>query len=292
MSAFESKKQQLTEARNNRTSALEKAGERILAGITNRVKAFKEVAEINGFFASDLMADKVRDLIQQLQDLDDSNKANALQTRLKTAQEDAIRQLRDRQDLFVDGENVIRFGKHHFSVNVQPLDLTVVQREGQLYFHLTGTNFYELITDERIAALQNVWSQALPSENEEVYRAEWLAHTVLRIGNPQEVADYQSALRTRAAQSYQEGYTKGIHDADALQILEALLSLENSIDLLAYEPAVRVGARLFWEVLLEGDVKVELGDALSGAREVLSVFPDGKGFAWLQETLQNQLDEN
>ena len=101
--------------RNRRVGKLVTIGaERILAGIENRAKALKEINEINGYFASDLMVDKVRDLVGDLKDLGEGMKGDELRSRLKTIQGDAIRQLKDKQELFVDGENLIKFGRHRF----------------------------------------------------------------------------------------------------------------------------------------------------------------------------------
>ena len=69
-------------------------------------------------------------------------------------------------------------GKHLFSVNTQPLDLTIVERDGDMFFHLTGTNFFERIEDEEFLQTKAVWQQHLISENETVYRAEYLAYQV------------------------------------------------------------------------------------------------------------------
>ena len=75
------------------------------------------------------MIDKVRDLCERLQGLDDTVRADDIQARLKAIREDAIRQLKDRQDLFADGKNTIRFGRHVFSVNNQAVDLTTITRD-------------------------------------------------------------------------------------------------------------------------------------------------------------------
>ena len=178
--AFESKKVQLVESRNKRAAALFKSAERILNGIRNRVSQFASAAEINGYFASDLMIDKVRDIVEKLQALDDNVKAEDLQSRSRPSREDAIRQLKDRQELFVEGENVIKLGKHKFSVNVQPLDLTVVARDKDQYFHLTGTNFFEIIKNKEFDTTKEVWTQDLISENKDVYRAEFLAYAFFK----------------------------------------------------------------------------------------------------------------
>ncbi|MEM7385551.1 MAG: DNA repair ATPase, partial [Verrucomicrobiota bacterium] len=105
-SAFEARKQNLLEARNRRAETLTRSSERILKGIDHRLKAFGTVSEINGYLASDLMIEKIRDTIAQLRDLGDSVKADDLQTKLKTLREESIRQLKDRQELFEDGQNI------------------------------------------------------------------------------------------------------------------------------------------------------------------------------------------
>jgi hypothetical protein len=177
--AFESRKVQLVEARNQRAAALQSAAERILKGIKSRVETLTSINDIHGYFASDLMIEKVRGLVAQLKELGDSVKVDDIQSRLKTVREDAVRQLKDRQDLFVEGEMIIRLGQHRFSVNAQPLDLTTVLRDGQMLLHLTGTNFFQPIEDQDLLATRDVWDQHLVSENREVYRAEYLAFQFL-----------------------------------------------------------------------------------------------------------------
>ena len=176
--AFETRKLSLIEAKNRRTAALQSAANRIFKGIKNRLKNFKTIEEINAYFAADLMIEKVRDIAKQLFELEDTVKADDVQSQLKSLKLEGIRQLKDKQELFVDGGNVIKMGKHLFSVNRQPLDLTIVERDGDMFFHLTGTNFFERIEDEAFLQTKAVWNQHLISENEEVYRAEYLAYQV------------------------------------------------------------------------------------------------------------------
>ena len=54
---------------------------------------------------SDLMVDKVRDVIKELINLGDTVKADEIQSRLKRIQEDALRQLKDKNELF-ESENI------------------------------------------------------------------------------------------------------------------------------------------------------------------------------------------
>ena len=178
--AFETRKLQLVEARNKRANSLMKAAERILNGIKTRVDSLESINDINGYFASDLMIDKVRDLVSELTELDDTVKVDDIQSRLKTVREDAVRQLKDRQELFVGGENAIQLGQHRFSVNVQPLDLTTVLRDEAMCLHLTGTNFFEVMQDQELNDSQHVWDQEVISENRDVYRAEYLSYCMFR----------------------------------------------------------------------------------------------------------------
>ena len=242
--AFETRKTSLLEKRNKRAANLVKSAERVLSGISNRAEGFSEINEINGYFAGDLMISKVRDIIEQLNELGDSVKAADIQTQLKTLKEDAVRQLKDRKELFVDGKNIIQFGKHKFNVNTQDLELSIVPHDDQMCFHLAGTDFFEPITDEDFLSTRSIWSQEIISENKEVYRAEYLAYQFLISAEDDSSLD---ALQRFASQRYTEGYTKGVHDHDAHLILQALLPIHEKIGLLKYSPTVRAAAILFWQ---------------------------------------------
>jgi hypothetical protein len=178
--AFEQRKVALVEQRNRKASALMGAGERILKVIRSRLSGFASIEEIHTYIASDLMVARVRETIGQLLELGDSVKADDLQGRLKSAQQEATRQLKDRQELFEGGPGVIRLGQHRFNVNTQPLDLTVVNRDGAPFLHLSGTNYFEAITDESYLSTRAVWDQEVVSENADVYRAEYLAYRLLQ----------------------------------------------------------------------------------------------------------------
>ena len=293
--AFETRKLNLVEARNRRAASLQSAAERILNGVKNRVSTFQEVNEINGFFASDLMIDKVRDIIAQLNGLEDSVKAGDIQSQLKTLKEDAIRQLRDKKDLFVDGKNIIRFGKHHFSVNTQPLDLTMVNRGGEMFFHLTGTNFFEKVGDQDFNATKSVWEQTLISENEEVYRGEFLAYQLFKayISKEKKIPygnELGEAVKSFSANRYHEGYTKGIHDEDATAILKELLDLTEDIDLLRYPSIDRACAQLFWKKFLSQEEKNDLHHQLKSAGAVLEIFPQTNEFDYLLTLLETKIE--
>ena len=299
--AFESRKLGLVEARNRRAAALSSAAERILKGIRNRVKSFKEVNEINSYFASDLMIDKLRDIVSQLIDLNDSVKADDIQSQMKVVQEDAIRQLKDRNELFVGGANVIKFGRHHFSVNVQALDLTIVPKGDEMYYHLTGTNFFEKIENEDFMATKPVWNQSLISENSVVYRAEYLAYRILKeleSGDSVSMVEFYDYsieqvlefIQKFMASRYNEGYIKGVHDHDSSLILKELVHLHQSIGLLRYTPEARALASTYWHGFASEEEKQLLNHRLKGAGVILQLFPETHEFDTLIDDIREKLE--
>lgn len=278
--AFESRKVQLVEKRNRRAESLASAAERILKGIDSRVGSMDSVDAIAAYFAGDLMAEKVRDIIEQLGDLDDAVRVEDLQSRMKTVREDAIRQLKDRQELYEDGGDIIRLGKQKFAVNTQPLDLTTVLRRGEMCLHLTGTQFFEALKNEELLAAEDLWSQELISENPQVYRGEFLA------------VDLYEKLRAQAGPTtdhveidwvqeqmggrFEEGYAKGVHDHDATEILNALLNLGKNVELLRYEPSLRAAATLWFYQLLAAKERKAMTDWIGGFAKLGRAFPNAQ----------------
>lgn len=285
--AFENKKLALVEAKNNRASALLGAAERILSGAKNRVAGFETVSEINGYFASDLMMDKLRDIVKQLNELKDTVKADDIQGRMKNLKEDALRQLKDKKELFVQGANVVKFGKYHFSVNTQPLELTMVCRQDEMFFHITGTSFFEKVGDAEFKGTKPFWNQMLVSENEEVYKAEYLAYLIylealagekfsVEVLFKMDAEGLQNFVQNYMAPRYSEGYVKGVSDKDASIILKALLNLDQSVDLLKFSAESRACARLYWDFVLQDKEKFFINSRLKGIGSILKVFPKSK----------------
>lgn len=255
--AFESRKQVLLDNRSKKITALVNASERVLSGIINRLKSFNSINEINGYFASDIMIEKVRDTVDQLESLGDTVKADEIESKLKMIKEDAVRQLKDKQELFVEGRNVIKFGNKYFSVNTQKLELSMVQKDGELYFHISGTDFWDKVSDERVLKFRHVWDQSVVSENNEIYRAQYLTYKIFTASlNKQtvsidELSSYSEEELLKFIQKfmeprYQEAYSKGVHDVDCKNLLSALMSLHNDIDLLIFNAKARAMAQIFW----------------------------------------------
>ncbi len=297
--AFEAKKVSLIESRNKRANALQQSADRILKSVQNRASNFKEVSEINGYFASDLMIDKVRNIIEELVTLGDTVKADDVQSRLKSTQEDALRQLKDKQELFVNDENAIQFGNHSFLVNKQALTLTIIPRQDELFFHLTGTNFFEKIKNNHLNDHKDFWNQDLVSENKNVYRSEFLAYKVFQKAKkdhdvlhkleqstkPELLEHVQKIMAVR----YNDGYIKGVHDADATKILVQLLQFHQTSDLLHFSSQARTCAKLFWNNFIDKNEKRSFEHQLKGAGLLLQVFPNSSEFNELKESLKNQI---
>ncbi|OMH33744.1 DNA repair ATPase [Motiliproteus sp. MSK22-1] len=264
--SFESHKQQLLDEQQRKAQSVSEAGARIIASIERRSLKFTEADELNTYFASDAMVLKVRDLVERLRQLDGAVQADDLESRFKMIKDQAARSLRDKSDIYEDGGNIIKLGpRHKFSVNNQELDLTIIPRNGELNMHLTGTNYFEPIENAELLELNTYWDISLESESLVVYRAEYLASSILRAAQTRQEAGTEGQItmdqlrgamldsqamkdlvRVFAAPRYKEGYEKGIHDHDAALILKQLLPVYEGADLLRYDPLTRGLAQIFW----------------------------------------------
>ena len=175
LGAIATRRQAIVEERQRRAQNFALAAERMLSGIVRRAQNFKLVDELNTFFVSDPTLGKLEELRTQLLELGDSVRAEELDSKLKSARQTAVRALRDKTELSGGADDSIRFGEHRFLVNTQPLELTIVAREGGLFSHLTGTDFYEPLADEGLERGREFWDQALVSETAVVYRGEVLS---------------------------------------------------------------------------------------------------------------------
>ncbi|MYV71889.1 DNA repair ATPase, partial [Streptomyces sp. SID2131] len=177
--AFTARKQSLQDARARRAERLAGSADRVLEAIARRAATLADLDEVHTYFASDPMVAKIRRTAADLRALDDRVRAEELEGRLGAARQEAGRALRDRTELFSDGGDTVRLGRHRFAVNRQAPELTLVPYGDTLALALTGTDYRAPVTDPDFAATRPFWDRTLPSESPAVYRAEHLAARLL-----------------------------------------------------------------------------------------------------------------
>jgi hypothetical protein len=321
--AFSTRKQSLLDDRQRhrqrRAGALFTAADRIIKGITRRTATFKSQDELNGYFAADPMVLKINDTVEKLKVIGDSVKADELISRLKSTREEAVRTLRDKLEIFEVGDNVVKFGKHRFSVNTEPLDASIVLRDGAMYFHITGTDYLQPIEDERLEKTREFWNQEIPSENEHVYRAEFLAWKILRDAEkekqnlslqklyeaagikPEIEAAVDAApgapnamlmelIRAYSSELYDEGYARGIHDHDAGLVLITLLRLRHVCGLLRYPAPARAVACIFWSRINDEKTKALITRTALNFGRMQQVFSTSSAPQSLVKQIASEMD--
>ncbi|WP_442942089.1 DNA repair ATPase [Nonomuraea sp. NBC_00507] len=241
--AFSARKQTQLDELARRADRLFASAERVLGSITRRLGSLGSLDEVNTYFATDPMVAKVRSAAGELRSLGDAVRAEELDGRVKSAQQEAARALRDRLDLFSDGGETLRLGRHRFAVNTQPIDLTLVPHDNAMYFAITGTDYRSPVPPS-FEHTRPFWDQLLVSETPDVYRAEHLAASLLDSVTPG--APLADLVRQAAESRYDEGYERGVHDHDATAILDTLMRLREGAGLLRYPAEVRAMAQLFW----------------------------------------------
>ncbi|MFG2908296.1 DNA repair ATPase [Kitasatospora sp. NPDC048286] len=247
--ALTARRQHLLEERARRADRLAASAERILDTLHRRLAALDSAEEIEAAFAADPTAVKLRDLAGQLTALGDRVRAEELAGRLRAARGRAHRALRDRAELAGDGPGTLRLGRHLFAVTTQRPELALVPWRGRPAFTLTGTDYRSPVTDPAFAATERYWDRPLPSETPRLYRAEYLAASLLsaaEAGSPPADGDLLEYVRRAAEQRPDEGYQRGVHDHDAALLLRALLRLDAEAGLLRHPAAARAAAQLYW----------------------------------------------
>lgn len=303
LESFQSHKQSLLDERQRRAQSLQDAAVRILESVQRRTVRIENADELNAFFAADPLILKLRELSARLRDLHDNVKADDIEARLKAARDKSVRSLRDKSDLFEEGGNVIKLGpRHRFSVNTQELDLTLLPRGDELYFHLTGTDFLEPLKHQELEQLRAYWQTGLESESSHLYRAEYLAALVLEaadanngftldelknlLNKPDQLT---KLVRDFMTPRYKEGYQKGIHDHDAALILTALIPLRENAYLLRYPPEVRGFAAFFWN-RWRNDVQAEnWPERARTSANIRQLFGSQKGLQQLSEEVNQAM---
>jgi hypothetical protein len=291
--ALNTRKQQLLDERNRRAQNLLASAERILEGVKRRAASMKDIDELNSAFAADPMIDKCRSISTELAALGDNMKAEEVLGRLKATREDATRTLRDKSDIFIDGGDLIQLGQHRFAVNKQKFELTLLPRSDgdggtKLSLHLTGTEYYEDLNDDVLNEMRDLWDEVLVSEDATVARAEFLAASIYfgaadgAAGAPgfdalEEARHTEGGLLKIVADAargrYDDGYERGVHDADATAILDALLNLRRQAGKLAHSPKARALAALSWATVPEGE-RALVAARVRGTARLLWRFPD------------------
>lgn len=258
---FAAHKQTLLDARHRSAQAVHDAAGRILDSLARRAERFDQPEQLHAFFAGDPLIIKLRELVTRLRGLKDAVKADDVEARLKAIRDQSVRVQRDRADLFEDAGATIKLGRHRFSVNTQALDLTVLTRGDGLALHLVGADYFAPLQDPALEPLRRFWQAALASESPELSRAEYLAGQVLEAAEnnidglsrerlAQRVLEPEALtrqVRTIATEHYRDGYEKGIHDHDAVLILQALVPLREHAGVLLHAPEVRALALLCWQ---------------------------------------------
>ncbi len=296
--ALSARRQSLVEGQQRRAKALADAAGRILDGIGRRVAALTDLAQVHSYFASDPMLAKLREQVQELRRLGAAVAADDIDTRLKTARDQAVRAVRDQRELSAGTEGGLKLGSHTFTVNKQPLDLTLVGHGDGLAWQITGTDYLAPAQDPQLEALRPFWPQALVSETPQLARAEYLAAEwlqALQRGDAApgwdellvQLAEHAQgsagtdapppaalleSLRRFAASRYQEGYQRGIHDDDALAIVRVLAPMQAASGLLLYGPAERALAQLFWWEGLRDENRQSLARRARSAQQIAQLF--------------------
>lgn len=256
LEAFAARREQIAGQRERRAQGIREAVARVLDGVPRRIARCVAAEELHAFFAGDSLVERAQRQIEELRGIGQSVAADEFAGRLRGLKEAGLRDLRDRNELGASGET-LALGRHRFTIERGRLDLALLHDAGGLALQLTGTDYRRRLDEPRAEAFRTVWGQALPNENAQVYRAEFLAallwrrieggdeglRNALRAAGPQALLD---AVAQEAQRRPGEDYQRGVHDADAAAILRELARLADGAGELRLPAAARVLAQVWY----------------------------------------------
>ena len=274
LEALGSRREQLRAERDVRVQTLRTSILRTLESLPKRLFKLTDMSALQAFFASDPLIDRARAQIEQLRGLDEAVLSDELNGRMKSAKDAALRDLRDRAELGIDGQS-LKLGKHRFTVANRQIELAIVHDIAHggagLALVISGTDYRRSVQIDGAERFSSLAKQTLVSESELVYRGETLAFLCLRqhvANEPGLSLDARMEQVARfAAERPAEDYQRGIHDHDAALILAAMApKLAQAGELLV--PAV---ARVLGMAWVSQQLSNRLDDikSLCGARMLL-----------------------
>ncbi|MEU6164343.1 DNA repair ATPase [Streptomyces tanashiensis] len=291
--AFTARRQTLQDDRARRAERLAASAGRVLEAVARRTANLTDLDEVHTWFASDPMVARIRRTAAELRELGDQVRAEELESRLGAARQEAGRALRDRTELFSDGGDTIRLGRHRFAVTRQAPELTLVPHGDTLALALTGTDYRAPVTDPDFTATRPHWGRTLPSESPEVYRSEHLAARLLAEHGTDGLAGADlGALARRAAETaHDEGYERGVHDHDAALILASVLALSEGAGPLGHPGAARAAAQIFWAHSTTAEAREQWTHRAVGLTRARELFGTDAALDGLRKELTEELGD-
>lgn len=292
VSVFDEHRQNLLDARQKQVLAVDEAAQRILAGLPRRIGACSTPEQLATFFVTDPQLLKLRELGARLRSLDDNVKADDLSARIKTVCDQALRTQRDRIELFDGSGKVMKLGpRHRFTINTQAPDLTLLPREGELWVHITGTDYHHRLDEDLVPEMRRFFKAGVESESDTLYRAEYLAWQVLAVATAElsamEIDVLEQHVRDFCAPLYKEGYQKGVHDHDAALILQQLIPCMSAAGVLRFSPEARAFALIAWH--LPGKFEAEMQGwprHVRSAHTILRLFSHSAGVTDVRDGIE------
>ena len=214
--ALTTRREVLASERAGRVDRLVRAAQRALAAVADRASHSADLDAFETFFATDSLVAKVARTADELRELGEAGRADELAVALADTRATARRVVVDHAALF-DADGSVRIGPHRFGVNTTPFDLhlTPTEPEGGLELRLIGTDLVDPLPAAEVAAIGPAATQVHPSETPTMPRAVFLAFELQAAGRTG--ADARDEVQRRL----DDGFSLGIHDADAARLLEA-----------------------------------------------------------------------
>lgn len=222
------KREIIINQRNKEISGLERSFNLNVRSVKGRIDRLESVSQLNEFFASDSLVKRSIDVANKIREAGDGVKADQLISELVKLKDSSYRDIKDKQDLYVDGGNFLKLGRYKFPVNREKFSVNIIHKEDGLYANVSSTD-YEKKLDGEVNDYQDIFDMVVYSENKDISRSEFLAYSLMKkynfnADNIIALGDNLiSEIRELIMSDVEAGYSVGVHDADAEKIVLGLV---------------------------------------------------------------------
>jgi hypothetical protein len=258
---------------------------------------------VHSYFAADMLITKLRKLVQDMRALGAQVVADDIETRLKTSRDQALRGVRDQRELVSEGGNNLRLGQPRFhhqpaSTGADPgaqwrrpglppdrHGLSGARQRhgaGRLQTLLAASS---AVRDRRHQPRRIPGGLPAGRHTTSHHAPAWARITELIALGPDGHAALLDHVRQFAAERYQDGYEKGVHDEDATRIFSALAAMQDAAGLLAWGPTERALALLYWQDGRFGAERESLHRRARSALQVQQLFGARDSLVFLEQEL-------
>ena len=312
VSTFANHKQKIQDDQQKKVNNLRSAIEIGMRSIKSKVSQISDIKILSSVFLTDGIVHRIQKLLEELKTLGSVSLYEELYGELKKTEKDAVKRIKDDEDIFENNGNVLKLGNSRFSVNKKPFDITLIRKDEKFYSHVETTDYmHEIKVNDIDPLIHKLWNYDFISESVELYRSEYLVCSILMDADNNKnalskemlneillkgsfngkVMNLLDVIQNYSDKLYREGYIKGIHDLDAEKILKTIIEKQRENPELLFSNNERIDALILLSKMV-GDKKDTFIKKVKKSFELLHLINSNLQIEKIRKDIKDDFDFN